>query len=93
METPESGESSVDLTPISSKERVFEFMLNALRLTDGFDETLFCDRTGLSPDYLRQRLLPVAGKGLIEEIQPGNWRTTARGGHFLNNLQAEFLPE
>ena len=93
METLESGGASVDLTPISSEERVFEFMLNTLRLTDGFDETLFCDRTVLSPDYLRQRLLPVAGKGLIEEIQPGNWRTTARGGHFLNNLQAEFLPE
>jgi len=93
MEALESGESSVDLTPISSEERVFEFMLNALRLTNGFDEALFCDRTGLSPDHLRRRLLPAAGKGLIEEIQPGSWRTTALGGHFLNNLQAEFLPE
>jgi len=93
MEMLESGEPSVDLVPISSEECVFEFLLNVLRLTDGFDETLFCDRTGLSRDRLRQRLLPAVGKGLIEEIQPGNWCTTARGGHFLNNLQAEFLPE
>jgi oxygen-independent coproporphyrinogen-3 oxidase len=93
MKTIEGGESTVELMPVSTEELVFEFMLNAVRLTEGFDESLFGDRTGLSPDYLRKRLLPAAGKGLIEEIQPGSWRTTARGGHFLNNLQAEFLPE
>jgi len=93
MEGLEKGKWSVDLTPISSEERVFEFMLNALRLTGGFDEALFCDRTGRSSEHLREKLLPVIGKGLIREIGPGQWRPTALGGHFLNNLQAEFLPE
>ena len=81
-----------ELRPIAAAERLFEFMLNVLRLTDGFDEALFEARTGLSAADLRQRLRGPVDKGLITEIEPNVWRVTSLGGRFLNDLQAEFLP-
>ena len=71
---------------------LFEFMLNALRLVDGFDETLFEERTRLPLPALRERLVPLATRGLIAG-KGGHWRPTAKGRQFLNDLQAHFLPE
>ena len=67
-------------------------MHNALRLTDGFDETLFTERTGLQGSLLRDRLAELREKQLIDEVQSGIWRVTGLGQRFLNDLQAEFLP-
>ena len=90
MEGPGEG---VGLEPVSDDERLFEFMLNALRLQEGFAEDLFTARTGLPRERLRQRLEPLVGKGLIEGSEGKSWRATALGRRFLNDLQAEFLPE
>ena len=92
MEAIESGRFAVELEERSAEERLFEFMLNALRLAGGFEERLFVERAGLSSEYLRERLAPVVARGLIAETKPGTWQPTPRGGQFLNNLQAEFLP-
>ncbi len=72
-------------------ELVFEFMLNALRLPQGFSEQCFEDRTGLSMGELRPRLTELAGQGLLEGTD-ARWRPTALGLRFLNDLQAAFLP-
>lgn len=93
MEAMESGDFDAELRPIEGDDRVFEFMLNALRLTEGFDEALFSERTGIAPGFLGPRLERVVERGLMTEIAPGSWRPTALGRQFLNNLQAEFLPE
>ena len=70
----------------------FEFMLNALRLTDGVPATLFAERTGY-PLALVQRELAVAeARGLIER-DPASIRPTELGRRFLNDLQALFLAE
>jgi oxygen-independent coproporphyrinogen-3 oxidase len=66
-------------------------MLNALRLRDGFDATLFEARTGLSFDLARPRLIEAGSRGLIE-CPNGAWRPTALGRRFLNDLQGLFLP-
>ena len=92
MQAVEGGQFAVELEERSAEERLFEFMLNALRLADGFEERLFVERAGLSSEYLRERLAPVVARGLIAETKPGTWQPTPRGGQFLNNLQAEFLP-
>ena len=92
MQAVETGQFAVELEERSAEERLFEFMLNALRLSGGFEERLFVERAGLSSEYLRERLAPVVARGLIVESQPGTWQPTRRGGQFLNNLQAEFLP-
>jgi len=92
MESLERGDYQAELRALDDSERVFEFMLNALRLVDGFDEALFTSRTGLGSDALISRLGPPLEKGLIVAVEGSGWRPTALGQRFLNDLQAEFLP-
>ena len=92
MEAVEDGRRDPELVARTADERLFEFMLNALRLTAGFEERLFEERTGLTSDFLRTRVSGAVEKGLIGQPEPGIWRATALGVQYLNNLQAEFLP-
>jgi oxygen-independent coproporphyrinogen-3 oxidase len=86
-----AGEEPVR-TPTSDDDRLFEFMLNALRLIDGFDEALFTARTDLPAGVLRRRLESLAERGLIAQSTAQIWAPTATGRRFLNDLQAHFLP-
>lgn len=92
MERIETGSYAAELKPLDAEDRLFEFMLNALRLTDGFDEALFASRTGVAVKILRQRFEPAITKGLVQRVDDHFWRVTALGRRFLNDLQAEFLP-
>ena len=92
MEQAARGELMADLRPVAAADRLFEFMLNALRLTDGFDEALFEGRTGLPAATLRARLREPIDRGLVTRCEPDVWQVTALGRRFLNDLQAEFLP-
>jgi oxygen-independent coproporphyrinogen-3 oxidase len=78
---------------LTDAELRFEFMLNALRLADGFDESLFERRTGLAMAGLLPQLQSCREKGLLEQPRSGSWRATELGQRFLNDLQAAFLPE
>jgi oxygen-independent coproporphyrinogen-3 oxidase len=71
---------------------VFEFMLNALRLVDGFSLGLFEARTGLSAQQALGLLEEGRRRGLLGEQEPGHWGATALGRRFLNDAQAIFLP-
>jgi len=93
MEQQESHGSAPALKPVTGPDLMFEFLLNVLRLTDGFDERLFRARTGLVGDTLRQRLAPAIQKGLVASEEGQFWRVTPLGRRFLNDLQAEFLPD
>src|SRR5262245_7502712 len=76
--------------PIS--ELPFEFMLNALRLIDGFPIALFEERTGLSMPSIQPSFEKAERAGLLER----DWkrvRPTARGQRFLNELLALFLAD
>ena len=82
---------------LSSTEEVgrealpFEFMLNALRLPEGFALQDFTERTGLSITAMERGLQLAEAKGLIQR----DWQRvvpTARGMDFLSDLQALFLP-
>lgn len=70
----------------------FEFMLNALRLTEGVPTRLFIERTGLSTQSIEPALQRAEAQGLIQadhqRIQP-----TELGQRFLNDLQQLFLPD
>ncbi|MGH8253158.1 MAG: radical SAM family heme chaperone HemW [Steroidobacteraceae bacterium] len=85
-------------TAVARVDLPFEFMMNALRLVGGFDETLFESRTGLDWNAIAgsasHPINRLAERGLLESIPgaPGNWRPTAFGQHFLNDVIAEFLP-
>ena len=73
-------------------ERLFEFTLNALRLADGFDESAFEARTGVSAELLGDRAARARKRGLIERDAAGHWQPTRLGWRFLDDLQSEFLP-
>ena len=88
MEQPSEGGH---LEPIASDELLFEFMLNALRLAEGFPEAVFVERTGLPATVLQEGASEAVGKGLIRRDADANWRPTELGWRFLNDLQAEFL--
>lgn len=77
---------------VDEDDLAFEYLLNALRLTDGFSEGEFEARTGLPAAGLRARLAPAATEGLLREADGGRWRPTPLGYRFLNDLQARFLP-
>jgi oxygen-independent coproporphyrinogen-3 oxidase len=92
METMEKRTKTAEPRPVPPADRLFEFMLNALRLNEGFSERRFTARTGLPPDLLRERMRPAVEKGLMSESGGNFWRSTALGRRFLNDLQADFLP-
>lgn len=73
-------------------ERVFEFMLNVLRLREGFTLSDFTQRTGLPAATLLPRLHTAAARGLLIE-QAGRWTSTDTGWRHLNAVQALFLPD
>jgi len=68
----------------------FEFMLNALRLTDGVPAALFAERTGYPLTLVGQGLAAAEARGLMER-DPTTLRPTALGQRFLNDLQQLFL--
>ena len=89
----EGAASETSPMPVSDAELVFEFMLNALRLNDGFSEAIFEERTGNSPEALSGIMRRACEKGLVLRGRNAVWRATRQGRRFLNDLQAEFLPE
>lgn len=83
--------------PLAKEEEIaradlpFEFMLNALRLVDGFALQDFTDRTGLSLAAINPVLDRAEHRGLLARDLKRAW-PTARGLDFLNDLQEMFLP-
>jgi putative oxygen-independent coproporphyrinogen III oxidase len=75
---------------IAAVDLPFEFMLNALRLNDGFSDDCYQARTGLGLQSIAERLAGAKDRGLLEFSGPG-WRPTILGRRFLNDLQASFL--
>ncbi len=76
---------------LDAGDLVFEFMLNALRLDDGFDERDFALATGLNLVQSAGAMLDVAcDRGMLAN-DGLRWRPTELGQRFLNDLQAVFL--
>ncbi len=77
-------------TELDAQDLVFEFMLNALRLVDGFELALFSERCGLAQSTLQAPLLQAQQMDLIS-VENGRLKPTTRGLQFHNDLQAFFL--
>ncbi len=75
---------------VSAAELGFEFMMNALRLNEGFDSTLYGERTSLSLLGIQRELELAERRGLLsrdhQHIAP-----TRLGQRFLNDLLEIFL--
>jgi len=75
---------------VSPEELPFEFMLNALRLTDGFPRQLYALRTGLPWDSVSGAVARLTARGLLHETRD-TVAPTLLGQRFLNDVLAEFL--
>ena len=75
---------------VTTKELPFEFFLNALRLVDGFDETLFFERTGLPLFKVESKLKKAQDDGLLS-WECGKILPTPKGLDFHNDLCSLFL--
>jgi putative oxygen-independent coproporphyrinogen III oxidase len=86
-----AGQCIAQESEISRADLPFEFMLNALRLKDGFLIPQFSERTGLPMTAIQKGLDEAERKGLLTR-DTARIRPTTKGFDFLNDLQALFLP-
>ena len=82
-----SGEQTLTTADLS-----FEFMLNALRLREGFPVALFTERTGLASHHLKAGLDQALRRGLLD-VNADVIRPTDIGWQFLNEVMQLFLED
>ncbi|HJQ63610.1 MAG TPA: radical SAM family heme chaperone HemW [Burkholderiales bacterium] len=92
MEEALKGRAVQTESPVYTRELGFEFMMNALRLTEGFEVGLFAERAGVPLNAVLRELDEAERRGLIardhRRVAP-----TPLGRRFLNDLLQIFLPE
>ena len=91
MALASQGKSIVEQRVLSRADLPFEFMLNALRLVEGFPLELMRERTGMELASVQAALERGEVLGLLQR----DWRAlrpTLKGQRFLNDLLALFLP-
>ena len=84
---PERQGSRTAVAPLDLR---FEFLMNALRLREGFPASLFRDRTGLDLESLEPELSACLAEGLLER-EDGVIRCSDIGFNFLDNVLQRFL--
>jgi len=87
----EGGAAIASESEVTRAELPFEFMLNALRLREGFELARFAERTGLPLSAIARPLEEAERRGLVER-DLHHARPTGRGFDFLNDLLELFLP-
>ncbi len=85
------GEPVTQSDEVAREDLPFEFMLNALRLKEGFALQDYMERTGLALTSIQKGLKEAEQKGLISRDWTRVW-PTEKGFDFLSDLQALFLP-
>jgi putative oxygen-independent coproporphyrinogen III oxidase len=92
MDKAMAGDAVVGVEEVARRDLPFEYMLNALRLREGFSLTDFSARTGLPLSAIDNALQQGLEKGWL--IRDGAWvMPTERGFDFLSDLQSLFLPD
>lgn len=86
------GEAVSNEHEVGREQLPFEYMLNALRLKDGFELAQFSERTGLPITTIQKALEEAERRGLLERDFVRAW-PTPRGFDFLSDLQGLFLAD
>ena len=92
MQQALAGQALAQDDEVARADLPFEYMLNALRLRNGFGLRDFTERTGLAITAIEAGLQEAERKGLIER-DFARVRPTVRGFDFLSDLQEIFLQE
>lgn len=79
-------------TELTARDVVLEFMMNALRLSGGFESALFAERTGMAINVVEKQLEQAVEIGFLE------WgvktiRPTEKGRNYLNELLQLFMDD
>ena len=90
MEAARAGNPVQEERELARQDMGFEFMLNTLRLTGGFDPKLFGERTGLPISAIDKALDAAEARGLLYRDHK-LIRPSSLGQRFLNDLQEMFL--
>ncbi len=91
MQSLERGDR-LESRSLSPEDVVFEYMLNGLRLRDGFSLTDFERATGQDRSVVTPVLERLTKDGLLELREADRLAPSERGFDFLNELLAAFLP-
>ena len=101
MKAVEAGVLDECMNSLSPPDIAFEYMLNVLRLTDGFSISGFRECTGLPWSAVAAGVAQAVSQGLLsigaheagDNAGDSGWfRPTEHGRRFLNDLQVLFLP-
>ncbi|MFN3295112.1 radical SAM family heme chaperone HemW [Caldimonas sp.] len=92
MAAARDGQAVAQEQEVARQQLPFEFMLNALRLKDGFELAQFGQRTGLPLSAIAAGLDEAERRGLVARDWQRVW-PTAKGFDFLSDLQALFLED
>lgn len=92
MQQAMQGKSRSGEQTLTPADLSFEFMLNALRLREGFPLSLFTERTDLATEHLKAGLEQALQRGLLE-FNGDHIRPTATGWQFLNVVMQLFLED
>lgn len=91
MEKSRSGHAVEKEHRVPESDFPFEFLMNGLRLAEGFSIERFEERTGLPIGVIRKELTQAIAAGLLEKKE-STYRPTQKGRDFLNDLLSIFLP-
>ena len=91
LESAAAGRAVEERRELARADLAFEFMMNALRLAEGFPPALFAERTGLAIAAVEKPLREAEARGLLERDHE-RIRPSALGQRFLNDLLQLFLP-
>lgn len=92
MNESEKHNFFIEEKKLSRNDLIFEFMMNALRLNDGFKKKLFFDRTNIELQEIEDELNIAQDKGHIE-VTNDMIKPTLQGQNYLNDLLQIFLKD
>ncbi len=77
---------------VTHEQLIFEFMLNNLRLVNGFTANMFTNTTGLPWQHIEQQVNAQIKQGLME-VANNHYRASSHGYQYLDELTQRFLPD
>ena len=83
--------ATVERVEVDADHRAFEFVMNGLRVLDGFDLRVAEERAGISPGDLTRRLAPFVADGLLA-VNGDRVNATVTGIRYLDSVLVELLP-
>lgn len=85
-----SGRFIAELTPIPTDELAIEYLLNVLRMPEGFSTAAFEAATGLGFEHIEKQVSSLQAQGLLA-FENDHIRPTEKGQQFLNSILETFL--